>query len=223
MDVVNSLVCDNTELMTKFEGGRLRHYVHNWREITSDKHILQTVTGYKIEFSEPPYQYRPPTATQFSEQEAELVQTEVDKLLTKGVTARCDHEAGEFISPIFLREKKDGSQRVILNLKKLNNFVVSRHLKMETLDTAVKLTKPGAWAGSLDLKDAYYSIPIWSGHTKFLKFGFCGRLYKYLALPNGLKSGPRTFTKIMRVAFSELRKRGHESVVYTWTIHTSRP
>ena len=63
-DVVNSLVCDNTELMTKFEEGRLRHYVHNWREITSDKHILQTVTGYKIiEFSEPPYQYRPPTAT----------------------------------------------------------------------------------------------------------------------------------------------------------------
>ena len=78
---------------------------------------------------------------------------------------------------------------------------------METLDTAVKLMKPGAWAGSRDLKDAYYSIPIWSGHTKLLKFGFRGRLYKFLALPNGLKSGRRIFTKIMRVAFSEQRKR----------------
>ena len=107
MDVVNSLVCDNTELMIKFEGGRLRHYVHNWREITSDKHILQTVTGYKIEFSEPPYQYRPPTATQFSEQEVELVQTEVNKLLTKGVTARCDHEAGELVYLSYLLTRKE--------------------------------------------------------------------------------------------------------------------
>ena len=35
-----------------------------------------------------------------------------------------------------------------------------------------------------------------------------------MALPNGLKSGPQIFTKIMKVAFSVLRKRGHESAVY---------
>ena len=74
--------------------------------------------------------------------------------------------------------------------------------------------KPGAFAGSLDLKDAYYSVPIYADHTKYLKFSFNNKLYKFVALPNGLKSGPRVFSKIMRVAMSEMRLCGYESATY---------
>ena len=35
-----------------------------------------------------------------------------------------------------------------------------------------------------------------------------------MALPNGLKSGPRLFTKLMRVLFSALRRMGLESSTY---------
>ena len=134
----------------------------------------------------------------------------MDKLLSKGVIQKCGHEPGEYISSIFLREKKDVPYRVILNLKHLNKFVEHHHFKMETLDMAMKLMKPGAFAGSLDLKDAYYSISIWEGHTKYLKFssmGHCTSIWPY-------RMSLRNFTKIIKVALSEMRKRGHESAAY---------
>ena len=40
----------------------------------------------------------------------------IQRLLLKGVIAHSVHEEGEFISSIFVRPKKDGSYRMILNL-----------------------------------------------------------------------------------------------------------
>ena len=115
------------------------------------------MTGYQIEVSRAPQQFRVPNEARFSPSEALSVRSELDKLLKKGVIETCTHEPGEFISPIFLREKKDGTYRVILNLKALNEFIVDQHFKMETLDAVTNIMKRGAYAASLDLKEAYYS------------------------------------------------------------------
>ena len=171
--------------------------------------------GYKIEFQVTPFQPCVPPETRFSNEEATIVQGELAKLLDKKVVVPCHHEPGEYISPIFLREKKDRtSWRVNLNPKGLNTLVEDQHFKMETVETVFHLMKPGAYAGSLDLKDAYYSVPIHDSHTKYLKFSFAGTLFKFVALPNGLKSGPLIFSKLMRVLFSELRKLDLESSIY---------
>ena len=44
---------------------------------------------------------------------------------------------------------------------------------------------------SVDLKDAYYSVPIASEDRKFLKFEWKGDYYQYTCLPNGLACAPR--------------------------------
>ena len=62
---------------------------------------------------------------------------------------------------------------------------------------------------SLDLKDAYYSITIRKSDRKYLRFYWQDNLYQYTCLPNGLSSGPRKFTKIMKSALSTLHIRGH--------------
>ena len=119
------------------------------------------------------------------------------------------------LSPLFSSgKKKDGTYRVIVNLKALNEFIVDQHFKMETLDAVTNIMKRGAYAASLDLKDAYYSVPTHPTNSKYLTFFFDGVLHKFVALPNGLKSGPRIFTKLMKVAFSELHRRGHQSALY---------
>ena len=50
----------------------------------------------------------------------QLISDNIKKLLEQEVIQMSPYEAGQIISPIFLREKSDGSHRLILNLKNLN-------------------------------------------------------------------------------------------------------
>ena len=50
------------------------------------------------------------------------------------------------------------------------------HFRMEKLQSILELIIRGSFMASLDLKDAYYSIPINPDHTKYLKFTFEGTM-----------------------------------------------
>ena len=80
----------------------------------------------------------------------------------------------EFISPIFLTPKSDGSFRLILNLKKLNDFMPYVHFKMDTVTSVLKLITKNCFMAKVDIKDAYYSVPINVMHQKFLNLCMVG-------------------------------------------------
>ena len=90
---------------------------------------------------------------------------------------------------------------MILNLKLFNEFVQYHHFKMDTLESAIRMMKPGCYMASINLKDAYYSVPVATEHQKYLKFLFNGTLYQYTCLPNGLSSAPRIFTKLLKPVY----------------------
>ena len=104
-------------------------------------------------------------------------------LLKKSVIVETLHDPGEFISPIFVRSKKDGTTRMILNLKSLNEHVVYLHFKMNTLKDAIRLMKPNCFMASIDLKDAYYSVPIAQAHQKYLKFQWGKKVVCFYVFP----------------------------------------
>ena len=68
--------------------------------------------------------------------------------------------------------------------------------------------------GKIDLKDAYFSVKIHPAHKKFLKFQWRGITYQYKALPFGLATAPRVFSKIMQGAISHVREKGVRLVQY---------
>ena len=119
-----------------------------------------------------------------------------------------------YVSPIFATEKKDDSTRLILNLKRFNESIRFMHFKMESLQDVFDLMKPGVWMASIDLCDAYYTIPVAQEHHKYLTFNWRDEYYSYTCLPNGYSQAPYIFTKILEVPFGYLRKHGHPSVVY---------
>jgi hypothetical protein len=67
-------------------------------------------------------------------------------------------------------QKKDGEYRMILNLKDLNLDIEYYHFKMETFETTLKLIKLNSYMASIDIRHAYYSVPIADEHKKFLCF-----------------------------------------------------
>ena len=120
----------------------------------------------------------------------------------------------QVISNIFLRPKKDGGHRLILDLTWVNLHVEYEHFKMHSLQTAKNMMRRDCWMGSIDLKDAYYSVPITEEHRRFLRFRWKGKLYQFRVMPNGLACAPRVFTKILNPVFAKLRERGFEGFPY---------
>ena len=105
--------------------------------------------------------------------------------------------------------KPDHKIRLILNLKALNSHIAYYHFKMDSIQTVASMITPNCWMASIDLKDAYYSVPIHPLYQKYLRFQFLGQLYQYTAFPNGLASCPRKFTKLLKPPLAVLRERGH--------------
>ena len=140
-------------------------------------------------------------------------------LLEKGIVKKSFPERNQFISTIFLRPKKDGSFRMTLNLKELNKFVEYEHFKMDYIHTCIELMRPNCYMASIDLKDAYYSVPVDESHQKFLEFQLQGILCQFTCLAQGVSSAPRLFTKLLKPVFSHLRRKGHISMVILMTLY----
>ena len=134
-----------------FRTGQVSLFYAKWMQLTTDPHILRTIADETIEFSSYPIQpsYSPNSVCKGH---VALVEAEICSLQEKEVIVPCQHELGEFISPIFSVPKKDGSVRVIHNLKKLNSFVENSHFKMESIHTVLNLVTPKCWMASLDFR-----------------------------------------------------------------------
>jgi len=192
-------------------GGRLQKFAENWKSITTDKWVIQTLTkGYLIEFTSHPPSFQGIRETDLPSESfaRSALLGEVDDLLQKSaieVVPRSKSQNG-FYSRFFLVPKKSGGLRPILNLRPLNKHVKSSHFKMQTLRSIIQALQPGDWVAKLDLKDAYFHIPIHPKHRMFLRFAIQGKCYQFRALPFGLTSAPRIFTKIMSVVGAYLHK-----------------
>ena len=111
--------------------------------------------------------------------------------------------------------KKDGTHRMILNLKNRNQHANKIHFKRDTLNTIIKLVDKDCFMASIDLKDAYYSVPIAAPYRKYLRFSWRGSLYQFTCLPNGLSCGPGKFIKLLKPALSDdLHLKGHIQWLY---------
>ena len=128
----------------------MAHFLHEWEKITSDREILDIVKGQHIEFETEPFQKYMRSQSNYSDAEQSVIRSEITKLLSKSVIVCTQHEPGEFISPVFIRRKKDGANRMILNLKDLNQHVQYYHFKMETLIDAIRLMTPNCFMRSVD-------------------------------------------------------------------------
>lgn len=196
-------------------GGRLEAFRENWEMITKDQNLLESISGYKIEFSSEPIQRFQPKQIKLSEQEMQTLNSEIEEMLVKQAVEVVQTKTNcQFVSHLFVRPKKDGGMRPIFNLKTLNQFVVYNHFKMEGFQVVKNLIQRRDWLCKVDLKDAYFCIPICKNHRKYLRFQYKGQMLQYKGLPFGLASGPRLFTKIMKPVIALLRRIGVRLVIY---------
>ena len=194
-------------------GGRTKHKVNAWKSITRDKFILNSIQGCKINFVAPPFQDKLPHDLNYSSLEKSELCKKVAELIKDKVIEECDFQEGDYLNTVFLRKKKEvpgepQKFRFILNMKKLNKqFVEKIKHKIESLKTCLNLMEPNCYMASIDLKNAFHTIPIDPSFSKFLKFKFDNKVFKFLVLPMGFRDSPRLFCKILKPVLAFLRKK----------------
>ena len=187
-----------------------------WKSITEDQWVLRTVQGFLIPFREEPRQMHLPQPCRYSEDQMNLLREEVTSLVRKGAVVTVDPSALEkgFYSTLFLVPKSDGRMRPVINLKSLNFWVRPQHFKMEGIHTLREIVAQDDWLAKLDLKDAYFTVPIDQEHRKFLRFVVDQVRHQFTCLPFSLSCAPWAFTKVLKPVAALLRGLGVRLIVY---------
>ena len=137
-------------------------------------------------------------------------------MIQKGAVEEVDPRSSVegFYSRLFLVPKKDGKHRPVINLRPLNAFLRHQHFKMEGIHVVRDLLQQGDWMARIDLKDAYFAVPVCPSDRKYLRFKWQSKSYEFTCLPFGLSTAPRVFTKVLRPVITYLREKGIRCVIY---------
>ncbi|CAJ0921526.1 unnamed protein product [Ranitomeya imitator] len=192
-------------------GDRLLFFRDVWISSVEDAWVREVVSsGYKIEFVSRPrdrfFESRPP-------RDPALIPgffAAIASLLKVGVIVPVPEKERftGFYSNLFVVPKKDGKVRPILDLKLLNRRVRLNHFRMESLRSVIASMEAQEFLCSIDIQDAYLHVLIFPGHHQFLCFAVLQEHFQFVALPFGLATAPRVFTKIMAALMAILRVRG---------------
>jgi hypothetical protein len=140
---------------------------------------------------------------------------EVASLLAKGAVERVVRSHGRgFYSRLFVVPKKNGKLRPVLDLSPLNRFLRRIKFKMETPALVRLYLRPGDFATSIDLTDAYFHVGIHSASRRWLRFVWQGRIFQFRVLPFGLSLSPWVFTKVVSFLVSCVRAQGVRIIAY---------
>lgn len=205
-------------------GARLSLFAEGWEHITQDKFVLRVVhEGYRL-----PLRGRPPLRDSprdihlpRSPERREALLTEIQALVRKGAVAPVEPSTPGFYSHLFVVPKASGGWRPVIDLKALNRYVDAPHFKMHTVSSVLSTVCVGDWAFSVDLTDAYLHVPMHPASRKYLRFSVEGRAMEFRALPFGLNTAPRVFTRIAHAVAGHLHKEGISVVPYLddWLVH----
>ncbi|XP_059199216.1 uncharacterized protein LOC131979287 [Centropristis striata] len=184
-----------------------------WAALAAPPWVLRTISrGYRLQFAAVPPRFAGIIHSQARGESARVLQEENKRAICVVPPAQC--QSG-FYSRYFLVPKRGGTGiRPILDLRALNKFLRKYKFRMLTHASLLRLVRQNDWFTSVDLKDAYFHIPIYPPHRKYLRFAFRGICYEYRVLPFGLSLSPRVFVRCTEAAIAPLRRQGIRLATY---------
>ena len=206
-------------VVTSAPAGSLSRYCKNWDSLTNNSFIKSIVSdGYKIQFSSPVLVSAEGNVGRISNpkdpNKAKILCDEIQKHLRNGVISLVEPNEDQYISRVFTVPKNSGGFRLIIDLKDLNQFINKVHFRMEDKSVIKDILSPNDFMGSIDLKDAFLTVPLHNESKKWCTFEFSGKRYHYNCLPFGLTSSPRIFTKVLKPVIMHLRLKGIKVTFY---------
>ena len=123
----------------------------------------------------------------------------IQSLLSKNTIERVENvKSLRFYSHLFLVPKPHQWWRPMIDLSRLNTFLLVERFKMETPESIRASLIPREWVSLINLSDTYLHMPIHQNSRKYLRFCHNLQLFQFTSLPFGLATAPQVFTIIVK-------------------------
>ena len=135
------------------------------------------------------------------EQRAE-VERQVKELLERKLIRPSD---SAWASPVVLVGKKDGSKRLCLDYRRLNEVTVKDAYPLPRIDDSLDALGGAKYFSTLDLASGYWQVEMNDDARAKSAFVTTSGLYEWNVLPFGLCNAPSTFERLMDFVLAGLR------------------
>lgn len=113
--------------------------------------------------------------------------------------------SSKFASPAFGTLKKDGSIRLLIDYRKLNDLTIKNNFPSPTILDDIQIFKDAKYFSTIDLRTGYYRLKVKEEDVHKTSFVTPIGQFEFLRLPFGLCNAPKAFQKAMNTLLGHFR------------------
>ena len=131
----------------------------------------------------------------------EIIDRQLDDLLKHG---RIEPSQSPWSSPVVLARKHDGTFRMCVVYRRLNQCTVKDAQPLPRSDDVLEAVGGARWFSCLDLASGYWQMPVAAKDRPKTAFSTHRGQFQWKVMPFGLTNGPASFTRLMNLALDGL-------------------
>lgn len=198
--IVNELKVDptgketNSHNLTEGQGIEVKEVIASFPSFETRGLGRTSMIEHKIDIGEsPPIKQRHYAISPAKRQE---LYEEIDRMLELDIIEECEMSA--WSSPVVCVKKSNGKVRMCIDSRKLNKVTKKDAYPLPLIDGLLGRLSETRFISSLDLKDAFWQIPLAAESRDKTAFVVPGRpLYQFKVMPFGLCNAPQTMSRLM--------------------------
>ncbi|KAI5751119.1 hypothetical protein M8J77_004425 [Diaphorina citri] len=198
-------ICSKLSTNEKLELRKLlNRYIHVFAKNEYD-FLTPKIDPYNIELEQEDPVYCAPY--KLGPKEREILDSIIDEWVEAGILEPCN-EGSEYCSPMFLVPKKDGGKRLVCDFRKINEKIKRDVTPIGNFQTIFDCLEGSKLFSSMDINSAFLNMPLSEKCRKYTTVTSHRGLYRFLRLPQGLKTSPSAWTRAIVKVLNPVLYRG---------------
>ncbi|GFY00881.1 retrovirus-related Pol polyprotein from transposon 412 [Trichonephila clavipes] len=137
--------------------------------------------------------------------ERQEVNKQIEEWLNEGIIRP---SSAEYASPIVMVKKKDGSSRMCIDYRKLNQKLVKDKFPSPIIEDVLDTLQEAKVYSTLDLRNSFFHVDIDEDCRKYTSFIVPDGQFEFNKVPFGLSTSPGVFQRYVSSIFKDLTRKG---------------